>query len=135
MPKVPYPYEVNGKLVTGNGSLIPICSLSNRSLLPSLTVLETLKNKISHFLNSNTCFCLRLYVSQFQVFVPLNPFLKPKFIHSTAGHAIFFLIFKINYFVVNLWAIFGRQMIFVYIDNDWYWLLSFPLRFVKLEKL
>ena len=33
MPKVPYPYEVNGKLVTGNGSLIPICSL-----LPSLTV-------------------------------------------------------------------------------------------------
>ena len=39
MQKVPYPYEVNGKLVTGNGSLIPICSLSNRSLLPSLTVL------------------------------------------------------------------------------------------------
>ena len=38
MPKVPYPYEVNGKLVTGNGSLIPICSLSNRSLLPSLNV-------------------------------------------------------------------------------------------------
>ena len=38
MPKVPYPYEVNGKLVTGNGSLIAICSLSNRSLLPSLTV-------------------------------------------------------------------------------------------------
>jgi hypothetical protein len=38
MPKVPYPYEVNGKLITGNGSLIPICSLSNRSLLPSLTV-------------------------------------------------------------------------------------------------
>ena len=33
MPKVPYSYEVNGKLVTGNGSLIPICSL-----LPSLTV-------------------------------------------------------------------------------------------------
>ena len=24
MPKVPYPYEVDGKLVTGNGSLIPI---------------------------------------------------------------------------------------------------------------
>ena len=50
MPKVPYPYEVNGKLVTGNGSLIPICSLSNRSLLPSLTVLQiemikTRKNK------------------------------------------------------------------------------------------
>ena len=38
MPKVPYPYEVNGKLVTRNGSLIPIRSLSNRSLLPSLTV-------------------------------------------------------------------------------------------------
>ena len=41
MPKVPYPYEINGKLVTGNGSLIPICSLSNRSLLPSLTVLRS----------------------------------------------------------------------------------------------
>ena len=26
MPNVPYPYEVNGKLVTGNGSLIPISS-------------------------------------------------------------------------------------------------------------
>ena len=39
MPKVPHPYEVNGKLVTGNGSLIPICSLPNRSLLASLTVL------------------------------------------------------------------------------------------------
>ena len=38
MPKVPYPYDVNGKLVKGNGSLIQICSLSNRSLLPSLTV-------------------------------------------------------------------------------------------------
>ena len=43
MPKVPYPYEVNGKLVTGNGSLIPICSLSNRSLLPSLTVVTSLQ--------------------------------------------------------------------------------------------
>ena len=39
MPSVPYPYEVNWHLVTGNGSLIPICSLSNSSLLPSLTVL------------------------------------------------------------------------------------------------
>ena len=38
MRKVPYLYEVNGKLVTENGSLIPICSLSNRFLLPSLTV-------------------------------------------------------------------------------------------------
>ena len=38
MPNVPYPYEVNGKLVTGNGSLTPIFSLSNSSLLPSLTV-------------------------------------------------------------------------------------------------
>ena len=27
-------------MVTGNGALIPICSLSNRSLLPSLTVLS-----------------------------------------------------------------------------------------------
>ena len=36
MPKVTY--KVNGKLVTENGSLIPICSLSNRFLLPSLTV-------------------------------------------------------------------------------------------------
>ena len=38
MPNVPYPYEVNGKLVTGNGSLIPISFLSKRSLLPCLTV-------------------------------------------------------------------------------------------------
>ena len=42
MPKVPYPYEVNGKSVTGNGFLIPICSLSNSSLLPSLTVSQKL---------------------------------------------------------------------------------------------
>ena len=37
---VPYPYEVNGKLVTGNGSLTPVCSLSNRSLLPCLTAVD-----------------------------------------------------------------------------------------------
>ena len=30
MPKVPYHYEVNGKLVTRNGSIIPICSLSSQ---------------------------------------------------------------------------------------------------------
>ena len=41
MPKVRYPSEINGKLVRGNVSLIPICSLSNRSLLPSLTVHPT----------------------------------------------------------------------------------------------
>ena len=35
---VPYSYGVNGKLVMGNGFLTPICSLSNRSLLPSLTL-------------------------------------------------------------------------------------------------
>ena len=43
MPKVPYLYEVNGKLVTGKGSLTPtltpICSVSKHSLSPSLTVL------------------------------------------------------------------------------------------------
>ena len=33
MPDFPYPYEVNWHLVTGNGSLIPICFLSNNSLL------------------------------------------------------------------------------------------------------
>ena len=43
MPKVPYPYEANGKLVTGNGFLIPICSLSNSFLMPSLTVVEVEK--------------------------------------------------------------------------------------------
>ena len=42
MPNVPYPYEVNWHLVTGNGSLTPICSLSKRSLSPSLTVPEIL---------------------------------------------------------------------------------------------
>ena len=41
MPEVPYPYEVNGKLVTENGSLIPICSL------PSLTVINVIVEKIS----------------------------------------------------------------------------------------
>ena len=40
MPNVPYPYEVNDKLVTGNGSLTTICSLSKRSLSPSLTLFE-----------------------------------------------------------------------------------------------
>ena len=29
-----------------------------------MLVFETLKNKISYFLNSNTCFCSRLYVCQ-----------------------------------------------------------------------
>ena len=59
MPNVPYPYEVNGKLVTGNGSLIPISSLSNRSLLPSLTVFEFLRirvltrNRRNYVLQSN----------------------------------------------------------------------------------
>ena len=51
MPKAPYPYEVNGKLVTVNGSLIPICSLSNRSLLPSLTVFPS-------SIGSQTCLAL-----------------------------------------------------------------------------
>ena len=54
MPKVPYPYEVNGKLVTGNGFLIPICSLSNRSLLPSLTVLMIRKAPVfANLINRN----------------------------------------------------------------------------------
>ena len=35
MTNVPHPYVVDWQLVTGIGSLIPICSLSNRSLLPS----------------------------------------------------------------------------------------------------
>ena len=47
MPNVPYSYEVdvkvtsevNWQLVTGNGSLTPICSLSKRSSSPSLTLL------------------------------------------------------------------------------------------------
>ena len=34
-PNVPYPYALNGKLVTGNVSLTPICSLSS-----SLTVVS-----------------------------------------------------------------------------------------------
>ena len=33
MPKVPYPYEVDGKLLTGNGSLIPIFSLIIKQFL------------------------------------------------------------------------------------------------------
>jgi len=46
MPNGPYSSEVKGKLVTGNSSLISISSLSKRSLLPSLTVLELLLCKI-----------------------------------------------------------------------------------------
>ena len=38
--KFDYTYEVNWQLVTENGSLTPICSLSKRSLSPSLTVHE-----------------------------------------------------------------------------------------------
>ena len=51
MPKASYPYEVNGKLVTENGSLIPICSLSNRSLLPSLTVSMYFQKQLNGYLN------------------------------------------------------------------------------------
>ena len=54
MPKVPYPYEVNGKLVTGNGSLIPICSLSNSSLMPSLTVIQFFFYPIEETFNAKT---------------------------------------------------------------------------------
>ena len=36
--------SLNGKLVIGNGSLIPICSLQNRFLLPSLTLLTIWSN-------------------------------------------------------------------------------------------
>ena len=50
MPKVPFPYEVNGKLVPGNGSLIP--SLSNCSLLPNLTVPS---NKIGQIFSMLVC--------------------------------------------------------------------------------
>ena len=39
MPNLPYYYEVNWQLVTGNGSLTPICSLSKRSLSPNLNAL------------------------------------------------------------------------------------------------
>ena len=38
MLNVTYPYEVNWQLVTENGSLTPICSLSKRSSSSSLTV-------------------------------------------------------------------------------------------------
>ena len=33
-----------------------------------MLVIETLKRKISDFLNSNTCFCLRLYDSKKKIF-------------------------------------------------------------------
>ena len=45
-PNVPNPYEVNWQLVTGNGSLTPICFLSKRSLSPSLTVVYNVLAKI-----------------------------------------------------------------------------------------
>ena len=45
MPNVPYPYEVNWHLVTGNGSLTRICSLSDPSLSPSFTLLSKKQKK------------------------------------------------------------------------------------------
>ena len=79
MPKVPYPYEVNWHLFTVTGSLTPICSLSNCSLSPSLTVhilifqnsmrctLTSYKrNRIEFFCNStHTKSCLFLIVMDF----------------------------------------------------------------------
>ena len=68
MPKVPYPYKVNGKLVTVNGSIIPICSLSNRSLLPSLTVLANAKqntdetNTQIHFVSQSISILFKVLV-------------------------------------------------------------------------
>ena len=54
MPKVPYSYEANGKLVTGNGSLLPIFSL-----MPSLTVLgknpETVATLFRHTTMAEFC--------------------------------------------------------------------------------
>ena len=41
--------------------------VSTRSHLLCPPIIETLKNKISDFLNSNTCFCLRLYGSLYSV--------------------------------------------------------------------
>ena len=57
MPKVTYHYELNGRLVTGNDSLMPFCSLSNRSLLPSLTLSKVnplFITKIRFLLNRET---------------------------------------------------------------------------------
>ena len=56
MPEVSYPYEVNGKLVTGNGSLIPICSLSNCSLSPSLTVQAKIEKVVKWAKSRNIIF-------------------------------------------------------------------------------
>ena len=36
-------------------------SFDPKKKICAMLVIETLKNKISDFLNSNTCFCLRLY--------------------------------------------------------------------------
>ena len=54
MPKVPYPNEENGKLVTGNGSFIPICSFFKPLLIakPSLTVPS---NKIGQIFSMLVC--------------------------------------------------------------------------------
>ena len=48
-PKVPYPYEVNWHLVTGNDSLTTICSLSKRFLSPGLTVLSGMHWKYQRY--------------------------------------------------------------------------------------
>ena len=63
MPNVPYSYEVNGKLVTGNCSLIPISSLTKRSLLPSMTV-QPKNDKDSVLLIWHTRVCIRIVVAK-----------------------------------------------------------------------
>ena len=105
MPKVPYPYEVNGKLVTENGSLIPICSLSNRSLLPSLTVLT---------LSFLLYVLILLYILtvweislNFQIYVPYDPIISK----SIRGKTIWIFFVKPNKRAVN------DLKVWLYFDN------------------
>ena len=67
MPNVPYPYEVNWQLVTGNGSLSPICSLSKRSLSTSLTVSSNKSKQFNEkkLFQNKTFYILDSLISEF----------------------------------------------------------------------
>ena len=62
MPNVPHSYEVNGKLVTGNGSLMPISSSTIRKLCEGQSPLKLhqllLTKGSTHSLKPEPKFCL-----------------------------------------------------------------------------
>ena len=135
MPKVPYPYEVNGKLVTGNGSLIQ-SNLAIRNFLVTLKLFLNAKSiwskwQIRHrkwFLNTNLflikpfliakfdCIC---FENVYQLILCGNDFsnLKNGFFFAISSYA---LIEKMNssfLLCITYWIFFGsisRQISLLY---------------------